>query len=586
MKTLPLPTLSSAIERLTYWISPLLEESVLEKTTQAVERFTKQDGEALYHALEVQAAAKAPDSWLIDIWRRQFLTERDSLPLTNSNATMQIDWHAPQQGLKRVAHFIIAMAHVHRQYEQDAIASQAFLDQKGQALCLAQWEVLRGADRRPASHKDELQIQENEGKQKRHIIVLYRGYAWKVSLMDEKGNIANPAQLENVLYELVQVTTTNNDIPFTAPSILDNETALEVRAQLVSRDENSRIIQLVKSAWFIVSINTHHYSDTAETFFDAAFGQGNNFWAYKPINYCCYVKDNRIFVHFDRSHIDPAALEDMIALGQTQFNQKPFKRKNQLPEDLSMSAINWTIDGQKNNGNTREFIGTFKTIYDGLGEYQRRTQAFMVTLYDVFMTDEEQRLLRDYNNAGIIQILLQYAQLNVYGEVRNTSEMIDMRHFLNGRIDIIPTVTKDSLECVQAIFDNENTIDLLRNAVNAYNKRYALAKNGGGIYGFWFAMQYMAEVQGLEVPLFQDKGILSLTRPFITTIGCGENPIGGHIVFPPADPDGLTISYRSGRNYCNFVLTHRRSKINEVEKFTRAIGSGLKQILLMLREMA
>lgn len=592
MQTLPLLDLHTAIERLKYWVAPLLDEATLQRTQEAIDVFAKRDGEHLYTALQAQAQAKAPDSWLAALWQRQFLLNRDSLPFSDNNMTLKIDWKAPQTGIKRVAHFAIAMARVHQLYLRQPDTFQSELSQLGlgsENFCLAQWEVLKGAIRRPNNQKDEIVIHEPKADEGGFIIVLYQGYAWKVQMMDEKGDIANPAQLENVLYELLQNTVGEKSVPFVTPSLLPAELALEVRAQLLCRDENAKIMQALGRAWFILTLDNVHYLDESEAFFNAAFGQGDDYWAHKPLNYICYLKDDRFFLHFDHSFLDADTAVDMLVLGQQlQDKSTQYSRKNKLADNLSLTSLNWMIDGRRNsaeNGSKGEGgDGTYGLLYDALTQFRHQSETLMVSMYDVFMTDEEKRLLRDYSLSGIIEILLQYAQFITYGEVRHSSQRIDMRHFYHGRSDSIATVTKDSLEAVYALAEHRLSLKQLQQAVQIHEKRVRLSKNGGGINGFWLAMRYMGEAQGVSIDLLQDEGLLILMQPFVSTIESNNRHSEGKLVFAPPHDSGLAVSYNASLNYCDFVITHRRSKINEVEKFTRAIGSGLKQILLLLRE--
>ena len=592
MQTLPLPDLSTAIERLKHWLAPLVDEAVYAKTQEAVDVFAKRDGEHLYTALLVQAQAKAPESWLMALWQRQFLLNRESLPFSNNNLTLKIDWKAPQTGLKRVAHFAIAMARVHQLYLREPEKLQEELAELGlgsEQYCLAQWEVLKGAVRRPNAQKDEVVVYEPKADEPAHIVLIYQGHAWKVQIMDGKGDLANAAQLENVLYEILQETQVEKTVPFTTPSLLPAEIALEVRAQLLCRDENAKIMQALSRAWFVLTLDNVHYLDESEAFFNAAFGQGDDYWAHKPLNYVCYLKDDRFFLHFDHSFLDAAAAVDMLALGQHLLDKSAqYPRKNKLADNLSLTPLNWMIDGRRNsaeNGSKGEGSdGTYGMLYEALTLFRRQSETLMVSMYDVFMTDEEKRLLRDYSLSGVIQLLLQYAQFITYGEVRHTSQSLDMRHFYHGRSDTIATVTKDSLEAVYALAEHRLSVKQLQQAVQIHEKRVKLSQNGGGINGFWLAMRYMGEVQGVQIDLLQDEGLLTLLNPFVATIESSNHHSEGKLVFAPPQENGLAVSYNASRNYCDFVITHKRSKINEVEKFTRAIGSGLKQILLLLRE--
>lgn len=587
MNALPLPPFDEAIARTKFWMTPMLNAEEREKVLIAFDEFSRTDGPDLYQALSEHAQAKYPDSWLIDLWRKRYLLNHDSLPLTG-NMAIQIDWRTPQTGLKRVAHFAIAIAHLHRLSVRDELPE--LRDKAGNPMCMSQWRVLDGATRKPGMPKDDYRFAE-KNPQSGHIIVLYRGYAWKLRLMDEKSQVASPAQLENVLYNLIQPISSNHDVPFSTPSVLNTELAMEVRTQLLSRDENSRIMREVETAWFIASLDDKHYNDNEEAMYEATFGDGSHFWAFKPLNYIFHLRDDRIFVHLEPSHLDGGSIKDMLTLAKQLQEAGEFPRKNQLPATLDVKAMNWTIDGKKTHLDgdksvTAEMDGTLKKVSDAIGDYQRQAETWMITGCDVFVTDEEQRLLGDYQSDALSQILLQYAQLRVYGEVYNTIEYLDLRHFINGRRDVFTTMTSDSLHFIAQLRAREAEVKDFDAAIVAHNKRLQTTLQGDGIWGFWLALQQISKILGREVALFSNPIIQRFTQPMITTMTFGAYDILSQAAFTPIDPRGLAIHYAVNRNHFNFVITHKRSKVNEVERFTRALRSGLKQILQMLKANA
>ncbi|WP_455003479.1 choline/carnitine O-acyltransferase [Cardiobacterium hominis] len=279
MKTLPLPSLDDTFATYLQWLRPLVDDKTYAHSAKALEDFRHLEAPKLQRLLEQRADLAAPDSWLIDYWRGMRLANRGSLPLTGNQA-MKIDWKAPQSGLKRVAHFTHALARVHHAYQNGEL--RTILDDPD--TCHGQWEVLRGAARRPLPVEDEYTFNSPHDPA-RHIIILYQGRGWSMDIHDDKGGIASPAQIENTLYALIQSRPEAPDLPFAAPSVFPNTQAREIRAQLISRGENAAIWQTVEKALFVLSIDDSHILDDEDALNDAAFSDGSAFWAYKPLNY-------------------------------------------------------------------------------------------------------------------------------------------------------------------------------------------------------------------------------------------------------------------------------------------------------------
>lgn len=591
MQSLPLLDLKTASQRLCYWFAPILSAEEMEHFAKDLQDFVAKDGAVIYQALEKYALDKCPDSWLFEFWQRKFLLERESLPLSSSNMTMKVDWQAPQTGLKRAAHFLLALLRLHFLYLRAPEKLKMYWQGQEDVwlYCQSQWQILRGALRRPCEVQDDIYIHEDGEDISPCILIFCQGYAWQIDVLDEKGALVNEAQLESVLYDLLHEKYDAQSIPFATPSVLPVGLAKEVYAQMMSRDENSRIMQSLRRAWFVASINLTHHRDEGEAFFQAAFGQGEDYWARKPLNYCCYVKDDRFFVHFDRSLIEPLAVGALLQLAQSLFAQAEyFSRRNLLPDDLNLQALNWRIDGRKEDEafgtGTKSYEGTYALLYDALNDFRHRSERLMVSIYDVFINNEEKRLLNLYPFDALVQILLQYAQWMVYKEVRYSVQVIDMVNYYNERCDLIFTLTQDSLNCVQALAENRLNLKLFKKAIHAYEKRLNLSKNGGGVYGFWLAMREMA--QKIDSPGFSflDALMERIRSPFMASIASSKEQGVGKLVFAPAKEYGLSVSFAKEHNYCVFLTTHKRNKLNEIERFNRAIGSGLHQILLMLRD--
>lgn len=576
MKTLPLPSLDDTFATYLQWLRPLVDDKTYANSAKALEDFRHLEAPKLQRLLEQRADLAAPDSWLIDYWRAMRLANRGSLPLTG-NQTMKIDWKAPQSGLKRVAHFTHALARVHHAYQHGELGHIT----GDPDTCHSQWEILRGAARRPLPVEDEYTFNDPHDPA-RHIIILYHGRGWAMDIHDGKGGIASPAQIENTLYNLAQSHPEAPDLPFAAPSVFPNEQAREIRAQLLSRGENAAIWQTIEKALFVLSIDDAHILDDEDALNDAAFSDGSAFWAYKPLNYRCNISDDRYYLHSESTWADAATLADILRLAQQYPYDGQIRRKNTLPEHLNLRPLDWQIDKHETKD---EDSGTHKLIKDALADYRHHAENHTTTICDLYLNDQEQALYKHNDRDAIMQLALQYAQYKTRKTIQSSRENIDMRHYQNGRKSYMQSVTATSIAAAHAIYRLEDGDDILP-LIDQYSKEHRLRKNacrnGHDIYGHFLGLRSIAREQKQDIPFFHDPGYLTLTENHLSSITLGCHGILSYIAFTAGNADSIAVNYAFNRNNINLVITHPRVRSREIQKFAAAVQAGNKQILRIL----
>ena len=576
MKTLPLPSLDDTFTTYLQWLKPLVDDKTYANSAKALEDFRHLEAPKLQRLLEQRADLAAPDSWLIDYWRAMRLSNRGSLPLTG-NQTMKIDWKAPQSGLKRVAHFTHALARVHHAYQHGELGHIT----GDPDTCHSQWEILRGAARRPLPVEDEYTFNDPHDPA-RHIIILYHGRGWAMDIHDGKGGIASPAQIENTLYNLAQSHPEAPDLPFAAPSVFPNEQAREIRAQLLSRGENAAIWQTIEKALFVLSIDDAHILDDEDALNDAAFSDGSAFWAYKPLNYRCNISDDRYYLHSESTWADAATLADILRLAQQYPYDGQIRRKNTLPEHLNLRPLDWQIDKHETKD---EDSGTHKLIKDALADYRHHAENHTTTICDLYLNDQEQALYKHNDRDAIMQIALQYAQYKTRKTIQSSRENIDMRHYQNGRKSYMQTVTATSIAAAHAIYQLEDGDDI-QPLIDQYSKehraRQSACRNGHDTYGHLLGLRSIAREQKQDIPFFHDPGYLTLTENHLSSITLGCHGILSYIAFTAGNADSIAVNYAFNRNNINLVITHPRVRSREIQKFAAAVQAGNKQILRIL----
>lgn len=564
-----LPTLEHSLAQFSKNIAPLVDAKTFSRSQQAATEFAEGIAPALHDALITHAQATTPQSWLFELWREAQLKNSDSLPLS-SNIAMKIEWKAVQSGLKGVAFFVNAIARVHQSYFADTLASE--LEALDLSYVPERWQVLAGASRQANLPNDQYFFATDHEKNK-HIIVLYNGRAWKLDILDPKGGLATPAQIENALYLIVNSERSEPDIAFASPSVLPTAQALEVRQQMFAHDDNCKIWRYLDSALFVLSLDNEHHGDDEEALHDAVFGDGDGLWAYKPFTYRCHLQDDRYYVNFEHTWLDSHSVDQLLYLAQNFYDRQDYARRNALADDLNSQALEWHLES-----NTRSLIK------EPLVDYQRRSEAYSIKFCDVFLSREESDLLQRYGDDAIIQLLLQYAQQLTYHTIRSTYEAIGSRPDHNGNSDCIRPVSAVSKELVEDMVKDHQDIPLFERYIAEHRQKHRDGNNGLGMDRHFLGLKAMAEAQVLDVPFFSDNGYRCLLDSFIVTTSYSHRHMAGHIAFAPTGNVGLGIDYAVRRNNINFILTYRRSELTNIPIFTRALQSGIRQMLHLFTE--
>lgn len=571
MTQLPIPELDSTLTRFIDWLRPLVDDKTLQASQSAADTFAQGIGIELQQRLRAFAAEQAPDSWLIDDWRKRNLANRDSLPLS-TNVAMRIEWQATQTGLKRVAHFASALIQVHADYRNKQ-PIKVNGGRGGEYMCPLQQRILAGASRRPSADIDTYVFNDDSGQPANHIVILCKGYAWRVTVLDDKGGIATPAQLDNVIHRILSAHEQEAEIAFTAPSFLTAEQACEIRAQLICRSENSNAWQCIERALFVLSLDETHHNDTDTAITDALFNDGSGIWAYKPLNYRCYINDDRYYVHFEHTWTDAGNILDIIACAQAHYDAQDCPRKNQLDAELAMTPLEWHIGEQ-----TRLLLKEY------LAEYIRRAESLRIRHCELILSDEEQQLLAPYSKDALCQLLLQYAQYATFDRIRSTYEAVDMRHYQNGRTECLRPVSSQSVALVKALRDGRATMRQFNDFITEHKNRIKACKRGEGVHRHLLGLALQAQKAGLDAPFFSDAGYTLLSEDFFSTTSLGTHDVIGYIVFAPSCKGGFGINYSVTHNHLSFAIMFQRTGSEYVNTILNELESGLKHLLMLLRE--
>lgn len=553
----PIPPLSLTAKRFLDWLAPLTDASTYQDSESALDAFLTKDGERLQMPLEAFARTQK-GSWASQLKTLHQLSNHDSLPLSG-NIAMQIHFHASQTGLKRVAHFAHALLRVHQRYQAQS--------DKLPAALLA-WPTLAGSARRVDIPIDYQQVAQPASH---HIVISYRGYAWKVAVIDTKGQLATVAQIEQLFYELTEQTESKAKTPFAIPAFLTGKEALEIRAQLISRSENSEIWQQIDTALFVLSLDNDHHNDLSDALSNVLFmPEESAIWPYKTLNFRCNWRNNQYYLHSEMTHTELSQLQLLIKSAQAIYDDALLIRRNGLGEALEAVPLLWTIDEK-----------TAHLLTSAHHQYKRRAANLTLSAVEIFLTHEQRQILKNYSDNSIVQLMLQYAQLQAYGKVRATLEAIPA---YGNEQDYHSPVSYASLQAIEAMQNNALDRKLFEQYQQEYAQALRVSQKMGSLYRHLLGLQTMDHKLHHNSDFFRHISVKQLMNPFIYSINTGKSSNIGAIALAPPHAEGLTVHHHTDNNHYSILITHRRAQTAAIARFKTALESGLRKILRALND--
>ncbi|BHH82354.1 hypothetical protein LA52FAK_06430 [Desulforhopalus sp. 52FAK] len=196
---------------------------------------------------------------------------------------------------------------------------------------------------------------------------------------------------------------------------------------------------------------------------------------------------------------------------------------------------------------------------------------------------------------GFIQLALQYAYYKIYTTCPSTYGAVSMRHFVKGRIEVMYTVTEESIQFVHLMCNPDTTIrekqQALRRATTAHVERIRSCQKGCGIDSHIMALRFMydsfASDAGIkELPeLFNDPGFKRLldTRLCTSTTSSSDLFLAG---YGPVVKGGFGIRYIKDRESLRIIVTGREESAPYVNDMSRQIQRVLTEMIGLMEDIA
>lgn len=568
LPTLPVPDLQQTLSRYLSWVRPLLDEASFSETQSITQQFAQGPGKQLQERLQqfAQQQNRLGESYLSQAWLSGYLSVRESLPLSTSGA-FRLALDLPETGLKRLAYLIAGFAQQSADYLNDV--QMVNTSPRGEPLDMRQWLSLRGIGRIPQPHEDRYELAPLS-KQTRYMIVFWTGCAYAIPILDADHRPYDAESIARTLKQLVTQECNPTAIDICALSLAPSEQAAEQLKELSQNQNNADNFRLLAHSLLHIHLSPEPYANDEQALTALTFMQTAQFWAYKPLTICTNLANDNYFAHLEHGSYDAGALQSIFARAQATAKQC-FEQPSKPATTLQITPLHWVITTQQQ----QQLTALRQTHAEKARPYQVRISQVSI----------EPALLPEKTSLdGLMQWMMQYAQLKVFGQIFNTYEAVDVSHFQAGRTECVRPVTEASVAFVQSLLSGKATLEGLNLANQAHKERIKACKSGNGVNRHLQGLALMAEGSDIDQSFFQDKGYQTLTKDFLSTSSLGDRQLVGDFAFKPVVEGGLGISYFSMNQYkgCLFCLSYHQQQQAVVEGFIDALSEGAKAIMTLL----
>lgn len=575
MKTLPIPPLQQTVDRFVSGVSPILNEQQREKTAKAAEDFIQQGGPKLQQRLLKYADQQTDKgvSWLTELKLTEYLHDYRPHSITN-NASLQLDYSRlsttpagqnldKNQGITRAASLIHRLLRLHIDYINDNIDPP--VDARNQSISMYNWRMLTGAMRIASSQKaDDKDYYYYAPKQaaNRHISIFWQGHHFNLQVSDAEGNIYSTSAIDKALHLIVAKDYDEPSFNFAAVSALDSIRTNAYLTELCENPHNRQVFDTLKDSLFCFSLYQSGADDESQIK-EQTFLPGNA-WQYKPNTYQFDLVSDFLAIHFEHSEIDGAALSLMFNYALDVELNKP-----KLAEgSIKIKQMDWQYDEDFAN-----------RINQDIAVIATKAQQLNVRQCTVDYSDLSVKVSHD----ALMQFALIYAQLKVFGKVRNTYEAVDTSHFIAGRTEGLRPNSHEAIKLCKALLTNEANLDQLQQALAAHKQRVIACKKGQAFDRHLSGLKFMRQEEDNEPSVeafFNSPGYKILTGgDFLSTSSMGSQYPVKRILFAPVMDGGFGVNYSLNEHEYEFVLFGDKHSSQYLEDMCQACIEAIQKII-------
>jgi len=471
LPSLPLPTVEQTLAKYLESCRAVLSEEDYLKTEQICKEFARNEAPVL-HSLLLKRASEQKN-WLEEWWLdKVYLETRMPLPLGNFSGPatyLEHEWPL-QEGtqLERAAVSLYLFLQYWTVVRKERLVQHTTSD--GKHLTMHQFRYLFNTCRIPLPQKDELFHcfqTEAEGQSPTHVIVLYKGYVFKISGTNPTTrDICTAGEL---LQMFQYVMAECDSRPAKGPGVaaltaLEREKWYAARQHLIEIDgRNLEILKEIESSLVIISLDACSPQTYTEISVTAMVGEPGLRWYDKSYNYSV-TRNGAVLCNCDHTPYDA-----MVMVMMVEFMTQAIKElKGCFPGTKASSLIKplelqFTLDSI-----SRNYISEAALFLNSLEKNIELNQV----VFDKFGKTalKELRVHPDF----MVQLCLQLAYMEVHHKPAPTYETATTRRFYHGRTETCRTCTPEVVAFCKAMLKRPTPgSHEYRNLVHLFKKAHS-----------------------------------------------------------------------------------------------------------------
>jgi carnitine O-acetyltransferase len=541
---LPVPTLEETASRYLKSVHPLLTQTELQSTTEAVKEFIKPGGAG--SKLQEKLIARREDpkhkNWIYEWWNdAAYLTYRDPVVPYVSYFYSHRDDRRRRDPSKRAAAISTAALEFRKQVIEGTLEPEYM---KKLPISMESYQWMFNCSRIPAKPADY--SQKYPPSENKHIIAIRKNQFFKV-LHEVDGKQLNTTELEHQFKRVYQraekvpavgvLTTENRDVWTHAREVL-----------LKAHSSNAQALKDIESASFVVCLDDAAPVTLEERAHQYWHGDGQNRWFDKPLQFI--VNDNGTAGFMgEHSMMDGTPthrlndyVNEVILNNKLDFSDPSIR--SSLPDP---TPIKFHITKEVQT----EIERATKDFTEVIGAHELRVQAYQ---------GYGKGLIKKFKCSpdAYVQMIIQLAYFKMYGKNRPTYESATTRRFQQGRTETCRSVSDESVAFCKAMadpsIDPETTAALLHKAVKAHVEYISAASDGKGVDRHLFGLKKLIG-PGEEVPsIYKDPAYAYSSKWFISTSQLSSEYFNGYGWSQVVD-EGWGIAYMINENRYVYFLS-------------------------------
>lgn len=583
-KALPLmsvPDLNITCRKLIEWAEPLLTEEEATKTRQVIEKFLQSggEGEILQNELIEWHNQHSQSSWSAPVWKNHYLQSRDPLVI-NSNVFYYLKSKLDEKACSQAN---IAAALIVCVYNFIALIDKKELSvdmQKETPLCMNQYNNLFSSIRIAQPGTDQFKVSSS----RKHIVLMHNQRIYKIDILDEKGNIRSATAIEFDIDCILSISEKGQNLGLLTTMLRD--AWAQSRADLLQLSANNKkAMTAIEEAAFALSLDQNNPEEISEVSKQLLHGDGKDRFFDKSLQFIVF-KNAKTGINFEHTGVDGSVMLRLVGhiydtIDKVSFNERGVSMDKKQAVSANVKELEFDLDD--------DLRQTIRTAADTFSQHTADTQTRVLN-FTQFGKNQIKKF--GVSPDAFVQLALQLAEYKLYGKCYSAYEAVMTRTFLDGRIDVLYTVSPESMIFIENIRDTDCStqmkIDSLVEAAQKHIARANECRLGDGVYSHFLALKYRYKAAGRDLgiatlpEIFTDKGYQSLIHSVVctsTTSDYGVNLAG----YGPIVDDGYGIRYFMRNDSICFNMTSRSAMQDKLEQMQIYVEQSLREMADLMR---